>query len=294
MTRQQALARARELLDRHKIEDSSLEAEILLKHTLKIDRTQLFTEIDSPLKKRQEDTYRTFIKRRIKGEPSAYITGHREFFGLDFLVDKRVLIPRPETEILVEQAIARAGNYRGPIIVDVGTGCGAIAVSLALHLPHAEIHAVDISKAALKVATRNCLKHGVEDRVKLLVGDLLEPVPITVDIIVANLPYVLTAEVPQVNTSGFEPPLALDGGVDGMDMIKRLCLQAHDKLRPAGCLLLEIGMGQSKIVSGVLREFFPAASVEFVSDLSDITRVVCMTLPVSPAQIAKPITEGII
>ena len=247
MTRRQALAHARELLDRHKIEDSSLEAEILLKHTLKIDRTQLFTEIDSPLKKRQEDTYRTFIKRRIKGEPSAYITGHREFFGLDFFVDKRVLIPRPETEILVEQAIARAGNYQSPVMVDVGTGCGAIAVSLALHLPHAEIYAVDISKAALKVAIRNCLKYGVGDRVKLLIGDLLEPIPTLVDIIVANLPYVLTAEVPQVNTSGFEPPLALDGGTDGMDVIKRLCLQAQDRLRPAGCLLLEIGMGQEQI-----------------------------------------------
>ena len=279
MTRQQALARARELLDRHKIEDSSLEAEILLRHTLKIDRTRLFTELDSPLKKRQEDTYRTFIKRRSKGEPSAYITGHREFFRLDFFVDKRVLIPRPETELLVEQAIAQAGNYRRPVIVDVGTGCGAIAVSLALHIPHAEIYAVDISKAALKVATRNCLKHGVGDSVKLLVGDLLESAPTLVDIIVANLPYVLTAEVPQVNTYSFEPRLALDGGMDGMDVIKRLCLQAHDKLQPAGCLLLEIGMAQSKIASVVLQEFFPAASVEFVPDLSGIRRVVCVTLP---------------
>ena len=273
----------RELLARHKIEDAALEAELLLRHTLKIDRAQLFTEPDSRLKKRQEDTYRTFIKRRIKGEPSAYITGHREFFGLDFFVDKRVLIPRPETELLVEQAIARAGNYQSPVIVDVGTGCGAIAVSLALHIPHAEIYAVDISKAALKVATRNCLKHGVGDRVKLLVGDLLEPIPMLVDIIVANLPYVLTAEVPQVNTSGFEPRLALDGGTDGMDVIKRLCLQAQDRLRPAGCLLLEIGMGQSKIASGILQGFFPAASIEFISDLSDIRRVVCLTLPATPA-----------
>ena len=282
MTRWQALARARKLLDRHKIEDSSLEAEVLLCHALKIDRAQLFTEPECELKKRHEDTYKTFIKRRIKGEPSAYITGHREFFGLDFFVDKRVLIPRPETELLVEQAIVRAGNYTSPVIVDVGTGCGAIAVSLALHIPRAEIYAVDISKAALKVAARNCLKHRVGDRVKILVGDLLEPAPMLVDIIVANLPYVLTAEVPQVNTAGFEPRLALDGGVDGMDVIKRLSLHAQDRLWPAGCILLEIGMGQSKIVSCILHEFFPAARVEFVPDLSNISRVVCLTLPATP------------
>ena len=172
-----------------------------------------------------------------------------------------------------------AGKYQNPVIVDVGTGCGAIAVSLAKHLPHAEIYAVDISKAALKVAGRNCLKHQVVDKVKLLRGDLLEPVPTIVDIIVANLPYVLTAEVPQVNTSGFEPHLALDGGADGMDVIKRLCLQAKDRLRPAGCLLLEIGLGQDKIAAHILQELFPSADVDFIPDLSSITRAVCVTLP---------------
>ena len=280
MTRQQALERARELLTRHHIEDAALEAEVLLCHTLKIDRAQLRTEPECELNKRHEDTFKTFVKRRIKGEPNAYITAHREFYGLDFYVDKNVLIPRPETELLVEQAIAQAGKHRHPVIVDVGTGCGAIAVSLAKHLPQVEIYAVDISKAALKVAARNCLKHQVVDKVTLLRGDLLEPVPTKVDIIVANLPYVLTAEVPQVNTSGFEPHLALDGGADGMDVIKRLCLHAKDRLRPAGCLLLEIGLGQDKIAVAVLQELFPPASVEFMPDLGGIKRVICLTLPV--------------
>jgi release factor glutamine methyltransferase len=279
MTRGEALKRARELLSRHRIEDAALEAELLLRHTLKIDRTQLYTEPDCELKQRHVDTYKTFVKRRIKGEPSAYITGHREFFGLDFHVDKHVLIPRPETELLVEQTILHAKQYKNPVIVDVGTGCGAIAVSLAKNLADAEIYAVDISKAALKVAARNCLAHGVEDRVKLLHGDLLESLPTQVDIIVANLPYVLTSDVPRVNTFGFEPSLALDGGADGMDVVKRLCLQAKDRLRPAGCLLLEIGMGQSKKTSDILQELYPTANIEILPDLSGIARVVCLTLP---------------
>ena len=278
MTRRQALERARELLTRHKIEDAALEAELLLGHTLKITRTQLLTEPDVELKKRQEDTFKTFIKRRIKGEPNAYITGHREFYGLDFLVDRRVLIPRPETEILVEQAIVRAKNFRNPVIVDVGTGSGAIAISLAKNVPDAEIYAVDISKAALKAAGRNCLRHQVQDKVKLMPGDLLEPIPSLVDIIVANLPYVLTAEVPKVNTSGFEPQLALDGGADGMEVIKKLCLQAKDRLHPQGWLLLEIGLGQSQLVNDILQAVRPAVKIEFVCDLSGIQRVVCATL----------------
>ena len=279
MMRGEALKRARELLIRHKIEEAELEAELLLRHTLKIDRAQLYTEPNCELKSKHADTYKTFIKRRIKGEPSAYITGRRQFFGLDLFVDKRVLIPRPETELLVEQTIKYAKNYPNPVIVDVGTGSGAIAISLAKNLPHAEIYAVDISKAALKVAARNCMQHEVGSRVKLLQGDLLEPAPLLVDIIAANLPYVLTAEVAQVNTSGFEPRLALDGGTDGLDTIKKLCLQAKERFNPGGYLLLELGMGQSQTVSAILKDLYPAAAIEILSDLAGIERVVCLRLP---------------
>ena len=279
MTRGEALKRARELLARHRVEDAALEAEVLLRHTLKIDRAQLLSEPDRELKQKQADTYRTFIKRRIKGEPSAYIIGHREFFGLDFHVDKHVLIPRPETELLVEQAILREKKYKNPVIVDVGTGSGAIAVSLAKNLPDAEIYAVDISKAALKVAGRNCLAHGVENRVKLLRGDLLEPIKTQVDIILANLPYVRTSDIPLVSTNGFEPSLALDGGADGMDVVKRLCVQAKDRLHPAGCLLLEIGSGHSQRISDILQELYPVATIKILPDLSGIARVVSLTLP---------------
>jgi release factor glutamine methyltransferase len=278
MTRQQALERARELLTRHNIEDATLEAEVLLCHTLKINRAQLLAEPESELKKKHEDTFKTFVKRRIKGEPHAYITAHREFYGLDFYVNKNVLIPRPETEALVEQGIKHAKFRLHPLILDVGTGSGAIAVSLAKNLPHAEIIGIDISRAALKVAESNVEKHKVGDRVKLLRGDLLELAPSMVDIIVANLPYVLTEEVPRVNTFGFEPTLALDGGPDGLDIVRRLCQQAKDKLSPQGCLLLEIGMGQSEATALIVKEVFPTAKIEIVSDLAGIERVVSAAL----------------
>ena len=279
MTRQQALERARELLTRHNIEDAALESEVLLSHVLKINRAQLLSEPEVELPKRHEETFKTFIKRRIKGEPHAYITAHREFYGLDFEVDKRVLIPRPETELLVEQAIEKAKNYPNPVIVDIGTGSGAIAVSLAKNLPHAQIYAVDISKAALKVTERNCRKHQVEERVTLVRGDLLESSPEQVDIIVANLPYVLTGEVSKVNTAGFEPDLALDGGADGLDAIRRLCRQAKDILQPGGCLLLEIGQGQDQAVCDLQYTVYPSAQVKCFPDFSGIMRIVSLTLP---------------
>jgi release factor glutamine methyltransferase len=279
MTRQQALERARELLTRHNIEDAALESEVLLSHVLKINRAQLLSEPEVELLKRHEETFKTFIKRRIKGEPHAYITAHREFYGLDFEVDKRVLIPRPETELLVEQAIEKAKNYPNPVIVDIGTGSGVIAVSLAKNLPHAQIYAVDISKAALKVTERNCRKHQVEERVTLVRGDLLESSPEQVDIIVANLPYVLTGEVSKVNTAGFEPDLALDGGADGLDAIRRLCRQAKDMLQPGGCLMLEIGQGQDQVVCDLLYTVYPSAQVKCFPDFSGIMRIVSLTLP---------------
>jgi release factor glutamine methyltransferase len=279
MTRRQALSHARKLLATNNIESASLEAELLLRHALKIDRIQLYTEPDQGLTPQQEETYRHCIERRLKGEPSAYIVGHREFFGLDFYVDKNVLIPRPETELLVEQVIVCSRKYSVPVIVDVGTGCGAIATSLALNLPNARIYATDVSEAAVNVARCNCQKHRVQDRISLLVGNMLKPLPESVDIIVANLPYVRTTNLPRVNTIGFEPCLALDGGADGLDIIHLLCIQAKDKLLSSGCLLMEIGIGQDTAVTNLLHDIFPQASIKIILDLSGIARVVCLTLP---------------
>ena len=278
MTIKQVLSRARETLAANNIEDPTLESELLLRHTLQIDRVQLYLEFDCELGPDQSEKFWHLIQRRLNHEPSAYITGHREFYGLDFYVDSSVLIPRPESELLVEKALELAHNRPFSSIAEVGTGCGAIAVSLALKLPHTKIYATDISDSALKVALSNCQKHGVADRICLLEGDMLDPLPEPVGLIVANLPYVRESELTRVNTLGFEPSLALNGGSDGLDKIKHLCGQTGKKLRPGGCLLLEIGQGQGEAVTTFLRNLFPSAEIEVTPDLSGIDRVVSLTI----------------
>ncbi len=226
----------------------------------------------------QVEGLRQLLERRLRGEPSAYITGHREFYGLDFMVDHRVLIPRPESELLVEKAIRLARSQAISKIADIGTGCGAIAISLAVNLPAATIYATDISSQALEVAGENCRRHGVTDRVILLQGDMLEPLPGPVDLIVANLPYVREADLPAGGPLSFEPKLALNGGTDGLDKIRVLCRQAEEKLRNKGSMLLEIGEGQAEAVMAILHESFPSALIEIERDLAGIERVVSLRL----------------
>jgi release factor glutamine methyltransferase len=277
MNRREALKLGSKILAENKIDDASLEAEILLRHTLNIDRTRLLVGYDETLSSQQQTDFLNKVARRVEGMPAAYITCMREFYGLEFYVDEHVLIPRPETELLVEKTIEIARNYDSPVIVDVGTGCGNIAVSLAANLPHAHIYATDISEKAVEVARCNCMKHSVKKRIQLLYGDLLEPIKEPADIIVANLPYVRTADLPTVNTNGFEPRIALDGGVDGLDVIRRLCSQVNDKLTLGGTLLLEIGLGQREALVNYLRSLFPESKIETMRDLTAIDRIVCLT-----------------
>jgi release factor glutamine methyltransferase len=272
----QALNHAREILVANNVEDASLESELLLRHALKISRVQLYQNLNQELKPKQEKTFRELIKRRLSGEPTAYITGHREFYGSDFYVDFNALIPRPESELLVERALALAQNRPISTIAEIGTGCGAIAISLALNLPQAKIYATDISAPALKVALFNCQKHGVLNRICLLQGDMLDPLPEPVDLIIANLPYVKEPEL--CCLTDFEPRLALNGGADGLDKIHQLCRQVSYKLRPDGCLLLEIGQGQGRAVTTLLHSLFPSAKIEVIPDLGGIERVVSLTL----------------
>ncbi len=280
MTLKQALSRARGILADGNIEDARLESELLLRHTLKISQVQLYLDLDRELSLNQEQTFWQLIKRRLDGEPTAYITGHREFYGLDFYVDPSVFIPRPESELLVEKALDLTQNHPVSTIAEIGTGCGAIAISLALKLPQAKIYATDISAPALKVALVNCQRHGVVNRICLLHGDMLDPLPEPVDLIVANLPYVSELEMPDL--ANFEPLLALDGGSDGLEKIHQLCQQVTDKLRPDGCLLLEIGQGRGKEVTTCLRSLFPSAKIEVAPDLSGIDRVVSLRLTHNP------------
>ena len=282
MTLKQALSRATEILTANSIEDPFLESELLLRHTLQMDRVQLYLELDSELSPEQYEEFWHNINLRLDNIPADYITGHREFFGLEFDINSRVLIPRPETELLVEKALELARDRSLSTIADIGTGCGAIAVSLAVHLPQARVYATDISSFVFGVALANCRKHGVTDRVTLLEGDMLVPLPRPVDLIVANLPYVREPEMALVNTLGVEPSLALNGGPDGLESIRRLCLQAGEKLLPGGCLLLEIGQGQGEAVTSFLNSLYPSAELELAPDLSGIDRMVSLFL-VRPA-----------
>jgi len=278
VTLKQVLYQSRQIFVTNRVEDASLEGEILLRHTLSMDRAGLYSELDRELGADQKDRFWNLVRRRLSGEPTAYITGHREFYGLEFYIDHRVLIPRPETELLVEKAIELAQTRTMTVVADIGTGCGAIAISLARHFPRLRIYASDVSADALEVARINCRKHGVADRIQLRHGDMLEPLPEPVDLIMANLPYVTGEEISRSALADFEPLIALDGGADGLDKIKKLCEQATDKLSHHGCILLEIGLGQSRTVVGLIHRHFPSVSVEVIPDLQGIERVVSLCL----------------
>ena len=279
MKLRQALKQAEGTLSTAGIDDALLESEVLLMHTLEVDRVKLYIEIDGELTSKQYEDYFTLIQRRLEGEPSAYITGRREFYGLDFFVTQDVLIPRPETELLVEKAINLAEERSYKTIIDAGTGSGVVAVCLALYLPDAAIYATDISSQALELASRNCRKHNVENRITLLEGNLLEPLPEPIDMIVGNLPYVRNTDMQLVNTAGHEPEVALKGGEDGLEYIIAIIGQSVSKLLRGGSILLEVGQGQSQAASRQLKGIYPYGEVDIFRDLAGIERVVSLSLP---------------
>ena len=272
-----SLARAK-LICGKDVEDPVLESEVLLRYALQVSRAQLlFLGPEEILDPNKENIFFEWIDRRLQGEPVAYIIECREFFGLDFYVDGRVLIPRPETELLVEECIDFVRRHPAATIADIGTGSGAIAVSLAVTLPHVKIFATDISKDALYVAGINCRKHDVADRITLLQGDLLDPLPGPVDILTANLPYVKLTDLADMPSARFEPKIALDGGTHGLDQISRFIPQIKGKINPGGCVLLEIGEGQGQPTVDLLHRYFPNMPVEIKRDLAGIERVIKIT-----------------
>ena len=291
MNLREALSRASQILIAANIEEARFESEVLLRHALNINRVQLYQETGRALTPTEEEAFRQAIERRSRGEPTAYITGHREFYGLDFCTDSRALIPRPESELLVEESLRFAREGRVSVLGDIGTGSGAIAISLALNLPLVKVYATDISPAALELARINCQKHGLENRIALLCGDLLEVLPEPADLITANLPYVRKSEIGNIPSAKFEPNLALDGGQNGLDQIFRLSRQVKGQLREGGCLLLEVGLGQSQSVSGLLKERFPLAEVKVIRDYSGIDRVVAC-IPVPHSSTGQPRTPA--
>ena len=263
------------------VADASLEAEVLHRHALEADRAQFFATLHEPLAPPHQRQVDGAVRRRADGEPLAYIIGRREFYGLDMFVNADVLVPRQETELLVDRVLEVAASRPELMLVaDVGTGSGAIAIAVAHYLPDATVYATDSSHGALRVADLNRRTHGVAERVDLLHGDLLQPLPTPVDIIVSNPPYLTTEELsglaPEVRR---EPASALDGGPDGLQTIRRLLRQAPHNIRPDGCLLVEIAPQQLETVTGIAGEAFPSAHVSFARDLLGLPRVVSIQLP---------------
>lgn len=256
--------------------EARLEAEVLLGHAFGVDRAALYSGLTAPPATATVALFRSFVARRLSGEPVAYIMGTREFYGLTFRVGPGVLIPRPETELLVERALAAVGQIARPAIADVGCGSGCVGIALAAHLPGASVWAIDLSEAALAMANENAARLGFAGRVTTLQGDLLEPLPAPVDLIVANLPYVNARDLADLPASiaHFEPLLALDGGATGLDQIQRLVDQSPSCLLPEGSLLLEVGYDQGDAVVHVLRRRFPGARVQSWRDLGGHVRVV--------------------
>lgn len=234
------------------IESHRLDAEVLLADTLEIDRIQLYVQHDRPLTPPEIDAYRRAIARRARKEPVAYITGKREFYSIELLVDRRCLIPRPETEILVEAALAEiARRFDGKPeirVADIGTGSGAIAISVAKHEPRARVTAVDIDRQALEIAAENVRRTGMSGRVHLEQGELLSPLgDEPFDAILSNPPYIPEEEWRRLSPDvrDYEPRHALVGGKDGLALIRRLIQEAWSKLSPGGFLALEVGAGQA-------------------------------------------------
>lgn len=257
--------------------DAQLEAEVLIRHVLRIDRATFFRDLEQPVTDCDRERLDDLVNRRLNREPLNYITGLREFYGLDFEVSDSVLIPRQETELLVDTVIslARSRPKCEMKICDIGTGSGAIAVSVAVNLPSAEVMAIDISQRALDIADANRRMHGVYNRVSLRRGNLLEPVDWKPEIIVSNPPYIRRSDLsllqPEIQ---YEPSVALDGGPDGLEVIRGLLRQSSDKVSSTGAILFEIDSSQKESARMLSREYFPNSEISILDDLSGNSRAI--------------------
>ncbi|CAI8020029.1 Release factor glutamine methyltransferase [Geodia barretti] len=277
----EALQQTHQILEASGIPDARLEAEVMVMNVMRMPRQDIFAQQELAVSSQQQETLSQVIDRRKQREPLAYILGYKEFYGVNLLVTPDVLIPRPETETLVEHALFMSlmgMEVAHLVIADVGTGTGAIALNLAIHLPAARIYATDSSEKALMVANYNIRRHNVADRVTLCHGDLMEPLPEPVDLIVANLPYIPTARIPTLQPEiQWEPAAALDGGEQGMDQITRLIAQASERLNPQGSILLEMDPEQVPLAEELARQYFPEAETGVERDLAGLDRVLTIS-----------------
>lgn len=269
MTVLETLTAASGYLGKHGVESPRLNAEHLLAHVLGKKRLDLYLEFDRPLSDVERAPLRELIRNRATGKPLQHLLGTAEFFGRSFLCDARALIPRPETEQLVELVQTKFQSPK-PQILDVGTGSGVIALTLALEHPQATVTAIDISPAALALATENAARHDLTDRVTLLQGDLLPEETDPFDFIVANLPYIPSDDMASLQKEvQFDPANALDGGPDGLDLVRKLIVSAPAHLTPSGQIALEIGHDQASRVA----ELFEQNGYTEVSVHADLQKV---------------------
>jgi release factor glutamine methyltransferase len=289
MQLKEALRSAITLLEENRVGSPRMNAEVLLMFVVGCDRAYLYAHPEHELSSDEQSRYDEALEQRARGIPAQYITGHQEFWGLDFIVSPAVLIPRPETEHLVEavlniargisptaelphpsQTRARVGH---PRILDVGTGSGCVALALASELPHADIHATEISADALEIARANAARLGLDHRVRFHHTDLLHGIEGPFDVVASNPPYVGESEYDkvQLEVRKFEPRSAVFAGADGMDVIRRLAPQAWAALKPGGTLAIEIGYSQEAAVRNLLGDW---RNVDTVPDLRGIPRVV--------------------
>ena len=262
-----------------------LDAEVLLCSILAVDRLYLIINGNQLLTEEQLHKFQLYIKKRMAGVPVQYIVGRQEFMGLDFLVEEGVLIPRPDTEILVESVLEWISEKHGKTgtvrIADIGTGSGAIAISLAKLVIGSDVYAVDISPKAIKIAGINREKHQVMSKTTFLLGDLLDPLKDAglwnkLDVLVSNPPYIPIGDIPQLQleVAGYEPILALDGGADGLDFYKRLVEEGWALLKNGGLLAFEMGHNQADDIKKLLEENGRYTNIRIIRDLAGIQRVI--------------------
>jgi len=276
-----ALRDGAKFLKANGLHDAYFEARFLLLHTVGLELHHLYTYPERSLTPAETSALGHALAQRAAGRPAAYITNRREFYGLEFHIDPRVLIPRPETELVVEKALEWAATHsRELTVADIGTGSGVIAIVLATRLPSAKLYAVDISQDALDVAGLNADRLGVASRIKFLRGNLMEPLPHPANLIAANLPYVPDGDIENLpkEISSNEPRVALAGGKDGLELIRRFLKQTSGKVRPGGCIVLEIGAGQAETVLSMVDDCLPRARKELSKDFNGVNRVLKLIL----------------
>ena len=263
-------------------ETPRLDAEVLLAHVLGVRRTALVTDGGRCLPLAQAEQFTGLVRRRLRGEPVAYLTGRRAFFDLELMVDARVLIPRPETELLVEMTLAWVQETAPePLrVVDVGTGSGALAIAVARHLERSSVVAIDLSVEALQVAAANLAAYGLVGRIAVVRGDLLTCVGGPIEVIVSNPPYVPQDRLPTLpdDVRLYEPSLALDGGCRGLEIIERLLHQAAERLATPGLLAVEIDETQGTACHALAVGLWPAANVAVLRDYAGLDRILRVEL----------------